>query len=81
MIVTHELNFGCRCPVNEGVDIYKVTIETNRVVMVEDILAAVAELPEKAFQEDITIQLAATLRCHVTTIGIHSGVKTTCKSS
>lgn len=78
MIVRHELKVARRCPVNDSRDVYSVTVEANGIVKVEDILAAVAALPEVAFQEAITIALAAVLRCTVTTVGYHSGVKTTC---
>lgn len=78
MNVTHELTFARRCPVNDALDRYELRVETTRLVKVEDILAAVDALPEKAFQEDITTTLAAKLGCQVTTIGYHSGVKTTC---
>ena len=80
MIVRHELTIHCRCPVNGARDTYQVAVETNRIVKVEDILAAVAALPDPQFQEEITQALAATLSCSVTTIGYHSGVKTTCSA-
>ncbi len=80
MKAVHELTFARRCPVNDAQDLYDLRIEATRVVKVEDILAAVAALPEKAFQEEITVELAAKLGCRVTTIGHHSGVKTTCSA-
>ena len=43
------------------------------MVKVEDILAAVASLPDPLFQEEITQSLAAALGCVVTTTGYHSG--------
>lgn len=80
MRVIHETTFARRCPVDDAQDLYELRVETTRVVKVEDILAAVAALPETAFQEAITVQLAAKLGCAVTTIGYHSGVKTTCSA-
>jgi len=80
MRVTHELTFHRQCPVDDALDHYELCVETTRTVKVEDILAAIEALPEKAFQEDITIALAAKLGCRVTTIGYHSGIKTTCTS-
>lgn len=68
----------CHCPVNGALDTYHVSVEANRMIKVEDILAIVAAVPEKMFQEDITAHLAAELCCGVTTTGYHSGVKTTC---
>lgn len=80
MLVTHELTFARRCPVNDAQDLYELRVETSRTVAVEDILASVAALPEKAFQEEITVMLAARLGCRITTTGYHSGVKTTCQA-
>lgn len=78
MMVVHEMTFSRRCPVDDAQDRYELKVEATCIVKVEDILAAVEALPAKAFQEDITLQLAAQLGCRVTTIGHHSGVKTTC---
>ena len=78
MNVTHELTFTRKCPVNDAQDRYQLVVQATWLIKVEDILAAVKALPEKAFQEDITTELATKLGCHVTTTGYHSGVKTTC---
>ena len=80
MIVRHELTMHCTCPVNGARDSYQVIVETNRAVNVEDILVAVRTMPDRMLQEDITQALAAALGCGVTTIGYHSGVKTTCQA-
>jgi hypothetical protein len=80
MRVTHELTFHRQCPVDDALDLYEARIETDRTVTVEDILAAIKALPKKAFQEEITAALAGKLGCRVTTVGHHSGVKTTCVS-
>jgi hypothetical protein len=81
MKVTHELRFTSRCPVDDAEDEYHVIVETNRIVKVEDILRAIEELPEPAFQEQLTSELCKRLKfCKVTTIGYHSGVKTTCEA-
>ncbi len=66
------------CPADKEKDFYVVTVESRRTVMVEDILAAIKEWEnEKAYQEDITAALSRALGCTVTTVGWHSGVKTT----
>ena len=78
MKVVNELNYSGRCPVDDAIDTYAIRIKARRVVKVEDILAAISELPQPLFQEEITRRLAARLGCRVTTIGFHSGVKTTC---
>jgi hypothetical protein len=80
MKTTHELTFSKTCPLNDSIDNYKLTVETDRMVKVEDILAAIAALPEKEYQEKLTEQLARRLEgCRIEVMGYHSGVKTTCK--
>jgi len=78
MRVIHEVEFSRKCPVNDAWDHYEARFETKSLLKVEDILAAIDALPEKAFQEEITQKLAAKLGCRVTTIGMHSGIRTTC---
>ncbi len=78
MNTTHQLTVRRRCPVDDAYDVYEVTIETYKMIEVERILGAIAALPEKLFQEDLTQQLATALGCTVRTVGYHSGVKTTC---
>lgn len=81
MIIAHELTAQCTCPVDNGPDTYAVRIETGRVVKVENILAAVAALrTETIFQEEFTERLARQLGARVTTVGYHSGVRTTCSA-
>jgi hypothetical protein len=79
--VIHQLKFARRCPVNNGFDIYELRVETGELLKVEDILAAVEALPEREFQETLTKQLAQALKAVVTTVGEHSGVRTTCFAS
>lgn len=80
MRVTHELTYYGTCPANGAPDTYSVTVETRRMVAVEDIIAALSALPKPLYQEEITERLAAAINCTVTTIGHHSGVKTTCSA-
>lgn len=78
MLCRYEVTIRAACPVDEAGDVYDCVIESPAIVKVEDILDAVAAYQKRpAFQEDITSDLARTLRCKVTTVGFHSGVKTT----
>jgi NADPH-dependent 7-cyano-7-deazaguanine reductase QueF len=78
MRCTYETNMKCRCPVNDSIDHYAVSIEAWRMIQVEELLEVVGGFNDRCdFQEKITQELATTLRCNVTTIGFHSGVKTT----
>ncbi len=77
MLAEHTLTVVGKCPVAECPDVYEVTVRTDRVVMVEDILAAVKDLTaDQRTQEDLTDKLAFRLLCEVETVGVHSGVKT-----
>lgn len=77
-MTTYETRFSRKCPVNPDVtDHYDLIVEAE-FTPVERILAGIDALPEKGFQEDLTKELAAILQCKVTTVGYHSGVKTTC---
>jgi len=81
MIARHELTAWGQCPVDGAPDRYEITVRSSRVVMVEDILAAADGLLSKPiYQEAFTDQLASKLGAGVTTVCIHSGVKTTCDS-
>lgn len=77
MRVEHTLTAVGRCPVDGCPDVYEVTVRTDRVVMVEDILAAVRDLTSAPrTQEAFTADLATRLGCEVETRGAHSAVST-----
>jgi hypothetical protein len=79
MITRYELRILARCPVDEGNDVYECVVESSRTIKVEDILSAVEGFKaQPIFQEELTETLARQLGATVTTIGFHSGVKTTC---
>ena len=78
MMVTHELEITCKCPVDDTLDRYHVMVSVNRVLPVEDIIAAVADLPPREYQENLTDRLARVLGARVVSVGIHSGVTTRC---
>ena len=76
----YELRLRSICPVNDGVDQYEVIIETTQEIRVEDLLDLVEHYREtKATQEEITQRLVKDFdeEVTVTTVGYHSGVKTT----
>ena len=81
MLTTHELVATCTCPIDSGPDTHAVTVETRTDIPVETILVATESLKvEKVFQEEFTRRLARQLGAQVTTVGWHSGVRTTCKA-
>jgi NADPH-dependent 7-cyano-7-deazaguanine reductase QueF len=81
MITIHEFTAKCNCPVDGGPDNYEVIIETRTDIPVETILSATEALKnEQIFQEEFTRRLARSLGVTVTTIGYHSGIRTTCKA-
>ena len=79
MKVTYETQIVGQCPEDDSTDIYHASFEAEEMVRIEDIQAAIAELPGGAvYQEVLTQDLARSLpNCKVTTVGYHSGVKTT----
>lgn len=80
MKVWHELSCRCLCPVNGEPDVYLIIIETDTVIKVEDILDAAAKLSAmRLFQEEFTERLARSIGATLTTVGFHTGVKTTCR--
>jgi len=78
MLVRHEFQIEATCPVDGKPDLYDAVLETTCLVYVEDILAALIEVRSlKVPQERLTADLARKLGGTLTTVGYHSGVKTT----
>lgn len=78
MKITYERQITCRCPVDNSTDVYDMRIESDDIIRVEAINALVVQIrDEPTLQEDLTQRFANELDAVVTTIGHHSGVKTT----
>lgn len=78
MLVTHKFTISCSCPVDGGADTYAVTVRARRCIKVEDIDREARRLASvQQFQEDLTRDLARCIGAEVTTVGFHSGFKTT----
>ena len=78
MICQYQTTLTGLCPVDDSNDVYDVTFESYSMIPVEDILTAMRSYNGfQQFQEQTTAELARTLKCRVTTVGFHSGVKTT----
>lgn len=78
MISRYEIIVRAICPVNLCVDCYDVTVESPHTIMVERLIDfALSCADKKETQEDITAALAKEFGCKVTSVGYHSGVKTT----
>ena len=78
MICKYETRIVAACPVDDKPDVYDAIFENDDAIQVERILELTAKYAViKAYQELITSELARDLRCKVTTVGYHSGVKTT----
>lgn len=74
----YETQMRAICPITNGIDFYEVIVERDELIPVEEMQPIIDRHAIKAFQEVITSQLAAALKATVTTIGYHSGIKTTC---
>jgi hypothetical protein len=77
----YEFELSAMCPVHaELTDVYMVTIRTAQTIPVEDILTFCERYKkQQIMQEDMTKQIAVGLGVHVTTVGMHAGVKVTCE--
>lgn len=74
----YEFQAVAICPVDGSHDVYTVTVRTSATRMVEDLLAAVRRCnTEPITQEDFTEKLHRELKEEVSTVGMHSGVRTT----
>ena len=77
MQIRYSFEGHCNCPVDNLPDTYKITLYSQKVIAVEDIIKATVSLePLKMFQEEYTQRLHRLLNCKVQTVGIHSGVTT-----
>lgn len=74
----YETRMRALCPITNGFDFYDVIVESDELIVIEKLQPTIDEHARKAFQEEITVQLAKALNATVTTIGYHSGIKTTC---
>jgi hypothetical protein len=74
---TYTLQHRAKCPNGELMDSYRITISSQATIMVEDILKALNEAPEKIYQEDLATLLRAKLGAEVTIEGAHYGVHIT----
>ena len=79
MLCRYEITVRAICPIHKVPDTYQVTVESPHEVMVETILDIAHEMAgTEQTQERITETLAKRLPgCTITSIGYHSGVRTT----
>ena len=81
---TYRLQVRARCPQDHGIDVYHVTLESESMLLCEDIIKFFAPFgpngERNVYQEDFTKRAATALGCRVTTVGYHSGIKVTCVS-
>lgn len=77
---TYQLDVRAQCPVNPAdTDLYAFTIEADTIIEVEKIAAFFKNHAgqKNVFQETLTQQCAVMLGARVTSVGYHSGIKTT----
>ena len=79
MLCEYQVEVVAKCPVDNCPDLYRCTVRSRRIIPVETILKAIAELNDKPrYQEEFTERLHRSLAAQVETTGHHSGVKTRC---
>lgn len=73
----YECTHRASCPNGQLMDAYEITIKSHKTIMVEQILATLAELPSAIYQEDLATALRSKLGAEITVIGWHHGIKIT----
>lgn len=78
MYVKHEFKIKANCPVDGEGDTYDAVFEPVGLVYVEYIRKVLEEAKDaKIPQEELTLEMARKLGGTLTTVGFHSGIKTT----
>lgn len=80
MTATHEFELQAKCPVDDSRDIYRCSVEVDRMIQCEAILSTAKKIATVApiFQEELTQQIADAIGGMTTTTGLHKcGVTTT----
>lgn len=73
----YELEFNASCPNGELEDVYKIEIESSRIIECEKIIETLESIPSKIYQESLATYLRNKLGCRVRIIGWHHGIKIT----
>jgi hypothetical protein len=70
----YSITFMAKCPNNDRIIRFALSIESKATIMVEDILKAVDELPATGFHEDIADALTVAVPGRQTLCAHHHGV-------
>jgi len=71
---TYTIKFMAKCPNNDAVIIYALSIESKVTIMVEEIMSVVDSLPRDGYHEDIADSLTQALPGRQTLTAHHHGV-------
>ena len=71
----YRLSHRASCPNGNLVDVYKITIKSKAMLMVEDITSAIKSVPNPVFQEDLADHLRNTLGAEIIVLGTHYGIE------
>ena len=71
----YQFKLVCRCPYDDMVNIYDVTVESNEQVDVEKFIQFQKEIYEKKYLQEQLSKMLSEMFGRVTIIGEHSGVK------
>jgi len=75
----YTIELASNCPNDNDLIIYKVTICSNKIIMVEDLLAFAKECKSfPMFQEDLTETLSSRFESDVFSVGVHQGIEIKC---
>lgn len=82
MKIVYSFDLIARCPSDRLPDLYRVRVETGRVIFAETIVAYIAKFDtdegDHLSQEAITEDLARHFAARVTTTGVHYGIAVEC---
>ena len=81
MKCSYEYQVRAQCPCDQGTDVYDFLIESESLILVEEIKAFFDEHAKKKeiFQEALTQLCCVSLGARVRSTGWHHGVKVTCQ--
>lgn len=71
----YRLSHRALCPNGNLIDVYKITIKSKAMIMVEDIDSAIKSAPDPVFQEDLADHLRNTLGAEIIVLGTHYGIE------
>jgi len=72
----YTIKFNAKCPADNSIDSYKLKIYSNKIILVEDIIAIINKLTtEPIYQEKLAEIIYNNIKEKLKLIGYHSNIK------